>query len=99
MSSFSFCRRFEKNLLPKLVPGEEQKSVVFPLCGKTADMMAVLDTGHRVIGIEGSPTAIETFFKENQIVYEIEKDATRQLTVYKVGKSNLPSRIDNNMLI
>ena len=44
---------------------KEQQCVVFPLCGKTLDMTGVLDIGHRVIGIEGCQSAIETFFKEN----------------------------------
>jgi hypothetical protein len=49
-------------------------------------MTAVLDTGHRVIGIEGSPTAAEAFFNENNIPYEIEKDESDQYQIYKVDK-------------
>lgn len=73
--------------MPKLTfEREQQQCVAFPLCGKTVDMMAVLDAGHCVIGIEGSTTAIETFFKENEIVYEIEKDETGKFSIYKVKK-------------
>ena len=51
--------------------------------------MAVLDAGHRVIGLEGTTTATETFFKENEITYEIEKDQTGQFSIYKVGKYSI----------
>lgn len=57
------------------------------------DMMAVLDTGHRVIGIEGSPTAIEAFFTDNQIDYEIEQNPSGQLTVYKVETNPIDYRV------
>ncbi len=48
-------------------------------------MIAVLDNGHQVIGIEGSQTGIEAFFKENNITYELEKDESNQCQVYKVN--------------
>ena len=71
-------------MLPKLIASKQPKYVLFSLCGKTIEMKAVLDNGHRVIGIEGSQTAIEAFFNENQISYEIEKDETNQYEFYKV---------------
>jgi hypothetical protein len=51
-------------------------------------MKAVLDTGHRVIGIEGSQIGVEAFFNENNIPYEIEKDESNQYQIYKVDKRN-----------
>ncbi|CAF2835798.1 unnamed protein product [Rotaria sp. Silwood2] len=74
---------FKKHILPKLLSSKKQKCVVFPLCGKTLDMKAVLDTGHQVIGIEGSQAAIEAFFNENNIPYETEKDENNQCEIYK----------------
>jgi thiopurine S-methyltransferase len=68
-----------------LVSSQQQQCVAFPLCGKSLDMTAVLDTGHRVIGIEGSQTGIEAFFSENNIPYEIEKDENNQYQIYKVN--------------
>ena len=47
-------------------------------------MMAALDTGHRVIGIEGGVAPVEAFFSENKIAYEIENDAINQCEIYKV---------------
>jgi thiopurine S-methyltransferase len=76
---------FARNLLPKLVASNQQQCVVFSLCGKTLDMKAVLDAGHRVIGIEGSPIAAEAFFKENNIPYETETDETNKYQIYKVN--------------
>jgi thiopurine S-methyltransferase len=75
-------------LLPKLVSSTPQQCVVFPLCGKTLDMKAVLDMGHQVIGIEGSQNGIEEFFNENNIPYEVEKDESNQYQIYKVDKNN-----------
>lgn len=49
-------------------------------------MKAVLDVGHQVIGIEGSQTAIEAFFNENNIPYEIEKAENNQYQIYKVNQ-------------
>ncbi|CAF1359240.1 unnamed protein product [Rotaria sordida] len=74
---------FKTHILPKLISSEEKKCVVFPLCGKTLDMKAVLDLGHRVIGIEGCKAGIEAFFNENNISYEIEKDENNQCEIYK----------------
>ena len=62
----------------------QQQCVAFTLCGKSLDMIAVLDAGHRVIGIEGCQSAVEAFFNENQIPYEIEKDQNDQCLIYKV---------------
>jgi thiopurine S-methyltransferase len=39
--------------------------VFVPLCGKTVDMTWLATLGHRVIGNELSPVAIEAFLKEN----------------------------------
>ncbi len=81
----SLLRLFKTHLISKLVSSEQQQCVAFPLCGKSLDMTAVLDTGHRVIGIEGSQTGIEAFFNENNIPYEIEKDENNQYQIYKVN--------------
>ena len=73
---------FKKYLLSKLISSKEQQCIVFPLCGKTLDMKAILDLGHRVIGMEVSQMAIEAFFHENKISYEIEEN---QCKVYSVN--------------
>jgi thiopurine S-methyltransferase len=43
-----------------------QRSRVFvPLCGKSLDMLWLLEQGHEVIGVELSPIAVKAFFAEN----------------------------------
>lgn len=43
--------------------GAPQNSAVFvPLCGKSQDMVWLADAGHRIIGSELSPIAIDDFF-------------------------------------
>jgi thiopurine S-methyltransferase len=41
--------------------------VFVPLCGKSLDMLWLLERGHRVIGVEISATALEAFCMENGI--------------------------------
>jgi thiopurine S-methyltransferase len=39
--------------------------VLVPLCGKTLDLLWLAGCGHRVLGVELSPIAVEAFFREN----------------------------------
>jgi thiopurine S-methyltransferase len=41
--------------------------VFVPLCGKTNDMLWLLEQGYRVIGVELSQLAVEAFFAENNL--------------------------------
>ena len=41
--------------------------VLVPLCGKSLDMGWLADQGHRVLGVELSPIAVEQFFREQQL--------------------------------
>ena len=50
---------------------EEGDEVFVPLCGKSADMIYLLDRGYRVIGVELSTLAAEQFFDENKLEYSI----------------------------
>jgi len=47
------------------LPGEAH--VLVPLCGKSLDMLYLLERGCRVTGIELSPQAVTEFFEENNI--------------------------------
>lgn len=49
----------------QLPAGQE---VLVPLCGKTNDMLWLLEQGYRVLGIELSPLAIAAFYEENKLV-------------------------------
>lgn len=44
--------------------------VLVPLCGKTLDMHWLAAQGHRVLGVELSPLAVEQFFEEAGLVPE-----------------------------
>lgn len=48
----------------KLAPGS---AVFVPLCGKSLDMVWLAAQGHRVIGVELSPLAVDDFFREQGI--------------------------------
>ena len=39
--------------------------VLVPLCGKSLDLLWLAGEGHRVIGVEISPVAVEAFFRDN----------------------------------
>lgn len=43
--------------------------VFVPLCGKSLDMAWLADQGHRVLGVECSELAVESFFNEQQIEF------------------------------
>lgn len=47
--------------------GNKQRTVFVPLCGKTLDMKALLDHGHKVVGADCSGIACIDFFTENNI--------------------------------
>jgi len=55
-----------------LAPGA---TVFVPLCGKSLDMLWLLDRGYRVVGVEINPLAVEAFFVENQLSYRKEQQA------------------------
>jgi thiopurine S-methyltransferase len=39
--------------------------VLVPLCGKSLDMLWLAGRGHRLLGVELSPIAVQAFFREN----------------------------------
>ncbi|MDC0239007.1 thiopurine S-methyltransferase [Candidatus Thioglobus sp.] len=64
--------------LLKLEPGDK---VFFPLCGKSLDMIYLLNQGFSVIGVELSEIAIKQFFHENGLDF----------TITQLGEFNLYS--------
>lgn len=54
-------------------------TVLVPLCGKTVDMLWLMQQGYHVIGVELSEIACKDFFTENNLPFEIKKrdDFTR----------------------
>lgn len=41
--------------------------VLVPLCGKSLDLIWLAEQGHRVLGVELSPLAVDQFFTENHL--------------------------------
>ncbi|SEF71060.1 thiopurine S-methyltransferase [Marinobacterium lutimaris] len=61
--------------------------ILVPLCGKSLDMIWLSQQGHEVIGVELSPLAVKTFFKENHIKPSRKRDG--QLTLWKHGRLSI----------
>ena len=51
------------------VDGASRPSVFVPLCGKSLDMLWLIEAGCDVIGVELSELAVEAFFTENKLPY------------------------------
>lgn len=48
--------------------------ILVPLCGKSLDMLWLLEQGHAVVGIEISQLAVEAFFAENRLLPEVHEE-------------------------
>lgn len=53
-------------------------SVLVPLCGKSFDLVWLAAQGNRVIGVELSQLAVETFFAEQQLDFNVSGGALRR---------------------
>ena len=62
----------------KLQPGD---TLFMPLCGKAVDMLWLSQQGYKVIGVELSKVAVESFFAESGLSYAIEQQGP--FTVYQ----------------
>ena len=64
------------------------KTVFVPLCGKSLDLLWLVEQGYEVIGVELSPLAVEEFFSEHDLkvsresVGKLEKWSANHITVY-----------------
>ena len=63
---------------------KQDSRVFIPLCGKSLDMLWLLEQGHEVIGVELSPIAVKAFFKENGLTPT--KKRIGQFTSWQHGK-------------
>lgn len=50
------------------------RTVLVPMCGKSVDMRWIAARGNRVVGIELSNIAVEAFFAEQDLAFEILQD-------------------------
>lgn len=66
--------RFWKELFPETAPEDAANiSVLFPLCGKTYDMIATQQRGYKVIGIEGVRQALDEFGETNHLTLQAQQ--------------------------
>jgi thiopurine S-methyltransferase len=74
---------------------QKGSEIFVPLCGKSLDMVYLLNQGFKVIGVELSKIAIIDFFAENNIEFEIQKNAdfniykSANITIYQGDIFNL----------
>ena len=67
----------------------QQSRVFVPLCGKSIDMLWLVNQGYKVIGVELSQIACDAFFNENKIPVEITQ--SDKFTVYQSERLTLLS--------
>jgi len=67
------------NYWPSMV--SDQAKVFVPLCGKSLDLLWLMEHGHQVVGAECSALAVDSFFKGNNLQHE--KSADKFFSVYK----------------
>lgn len=63
---------------------KEGDRVFVPLCGKSVDMLWLDSLGFSVIAVELSQLAVEQFFSENNLVYELQQHG--QFRIYQCGR-------------
>ena len=68
---------------------KDKLKILFPLCGKSLDLVHCYNQGHIVVGIEGVPMAIEELFKNGGLKFERTFCDAIDGFVYKVIRSNL----------
>lgn len=69
-----FHRDAFHELLTSYFPKISPSGCVFvPLCGKSKDMLWLLDQGYHVLGVELSELAVKAFFAENQMTPTVTK--------------------------
>lgn len=53
---------------------KKESTIFVPLCGKSLDLIYFAKLGHRVIGLELSEKAVNAFFTENNLDFEIKTE-------------------------
>ena len=71
-------------------------TVFVPLCGKSKDMLYLAQQGYKVIGVELSALAVEQFFTDNKIVYQVSQEEDFEVYHYEFKDSN--ARVELNAI-
>ena len=73
--------------------------VLVPLCGKSNDMLWLMQQGFHVVGIELSAAAVEAFFADNNISYQRKQQGdialyqAADITLYQGDMLRIPSHL------
>lgn len=80
------------------------ETVLVPFCGKTPDMLWLASLGHRVIGVEISRFAIDSFFSDNQLTSHVSErkegawfSASYQQTKIEIIQSDVLNLSDDTL--
>ena len=82
---------------------EPRDKVFVPLCGKSLDMLYIMNQGFSVVGVEISEIGVRQFFSENNLAYKITKVddfdlySTENLEIYCGDFFALTSKHLNNV--
>ncbi|XP_046853518.1 probable thiopurine S-methyltransferase isoform X2 [Xenia sp. Carnegie-2017] len=60
-----------KDNIEFLTDGKKACKILVPFCGKTLDLLWLVENGHSVIGVELIQKAVDDFFQENKISYKV----------------------------
>lgn len=71
---------------PSIEPASGSR-VFVPLCGKSMDLLWLAEQGYEVTGVEFSQAAVEAFFQEHSLTYQMTTNA--KLNVYQSGNITL----------
>ena len=58
----------------KFTGGRKNLDIFLPMCGRSPDIIWLASQGHRVTGVEWVESAVEKFFKENNLEYDVKAD-------------------------
>lgn len=75
--------------LADITMGKDCAKVFFPMCGDVPDMFWLAEKGHEVIGLEISNVAIEKFFKDQGLEYDIIQCKDINGTLYTSKTKNI----------
>jgi thiopurine S-methyltransferase len=82
---------------------EPEDKVFVPLCGKSLDMLYIMNQGFSVVGVEISEIGVRQFFRENDLTYKItrvddfELYSSENLEIYCGDFFSLTSKHLNNV--
>jgi len=72
----------------RLIPSEKKLSkprIFVPLCGKSLDLAWLASKGFQVVGLEAVESAVQSFFEENNIPFDVKTSPGKPAVKYYCG--------------